>query len=135
MLSKEQVPPGFARARAAPTPLRHGELCPRRSGFPRCSGIVGLVYVEDLAEIYARAIARQTVGAEVLNVIGRRAGNGEVIAAIRRQVPEADLGFGGPDLGISASIGEPGLAEAFPGLETTLLEEGLARALRFYRQG
>ena len=69
MLSKEQVPPGFARARAAPTPLRHGELCPRRSGFPRCSGIVGLVYVEDLAEIYARAIARQTVGAEVLNVI------------------------------------------------------------------
>jgi hypothetical protein len=78
------------------------------------------------------AIAR---GLQLCEGIGRRAGNGELIAAIRRQAPEADPGFGGPDLGISASIGEPCLAEAFPRLATTPLEKGFARALRFYRQG
>lgn len=97
------------------------------------SGEVGLVYVEDLADLYARALERAPRGAEIYNVLGRRAGNDEVISTLRRLVPGADLSFGGPDLGISADLGEPGLAESFPGLLTTTLEQGLARTVRFYR--
>lgn len=97
------------------------------------SGDVGLVYVEDLAELYARALRRPADGAEVFNVTGVRAGNDEVIAGIRKVAPDAALSFGGPDLGISPAIGEEGLDAAFPDRAQTPLEEGLARTVRFYR--
>jgi len=62
------------------------------------SGDVGLVFVENLAELYARALRRSPNGAEVFNVTGARAGNDEVIAGIRKVAPDAAISFSGPDL-------------------------------------
>jgi len=59
---------------------------------------VGLVFVENLAELYARALRRSPNGAEVFNVTGARAGNDEVIAGIRKVAPDAAISFSGPDL-------------------------------------
>ena len=48
-------------------------------------------------------------------------------------VPEAQISFVGPDLGISSEVGDEGLAQAFPDFAYTPLAEGVARTIAHYR--
>jgi nucleoside-diphosphate-sugar epimerase len=73
--------------------------------------------------------------AHVFNLVGEVASNEDVIAAIRRVVPDADLGVDGPDVAIAANVGEGDLRRVFPGLPATSLAEGVARTVAFYREG
>lgn len=97
------------------------------------SGRSGLVYVDDVAAAYEAAATREITGAHVLNMGGVTASNEEVIEVIRRVVPGAELAVSGPPLPIAAEL-DPGEIEAvLPGLPRTLLAEGIARTVAFYR--
>jgi nucleoside-diphosphate-sugar epimerase len=97
------------------------------------SGRCGLVYVEDVAAAYEAAATREIAGAHVLNMAGVTASTDELIEAIRKVVPGAQLAADGLPLPIAAEL-DPGKIEAvLPGLPQTPLDEGIARTVAFYR--
>jgi UDP-glucose 4-epimerase len=97
-------------------------------------GRAGLVFVDDVAAAYEQALLREPDGAHVLNVVGVTASNEEVIAAIRRIVPDAVIDVDGPELGIAPDVDDSDLHAMFPGLPRTSLQDGIARTIAFYRQ-
>ncbi|MFZ4809490.1 MAG: NAD-dependent epimerase/dehydratase family protein [Hyphomicrobiaceae bacterium] len=98
------------------------------------TGSGGLVYVDDVAAAYERALTMAPDGAHVFNLVGELASNEDVIAAIRTVVPDAQLSVEGPDMRIAADVDEGDLAEVMPGLPRTTLADGVAETIAFYRQ-
>ncbi len=96
-------------------------------------GRAGLVYVEDVATAFESALFAEPKGARVFNLVGERASNEDVVAAIHEIVPGAEIGVEGPDIGISAEIDEGDLDRELPGIPRTSLREGVARSIDFYR--
>ncbi|WP_399697525.1 NAD-dependent epimerase/dehydratase family protein [Xenophilus sp.] len=99
------------------------------------TGAAGLVYVDDAAGAFEHALLDAPArGAEVFNLAGTVHTVDEVIAEIRRQVPDARIDASGPPLGIAAGIGEDGLDAWFPNRPRTSLAEGIAATLAHYRR-
>ncbi|MFX5562607.1 hypothetical protein ABTD73_19335, partial [Acinetobacter baumannii] len=70
-------------------------------------GSAGLVFVDDVAAAYERAVLRDPAGAHVFNLVGTTVSNEDVIAAIRAVIPDAAITSGGPALPIVADV-DPG---------------------------
>lgn len=97
------------------------------------SGRSGLVYVDDVAAGYEAAATGDIKGAYVVTMTGVTASNEEVIDAIRRIVPGADIGVCGDPMPVAADIEEGDIDAILPGLPRTNLADGIARTIEFYR--
>ena len=97
------------------------------------TGATGLVYVDDCAALFERALTTRVTGAKVFNVIGDVATAEDVLAEIRRNVPDARLSASGPPLPIAPGIAEHGLDEMFPSRQRTSLALGIKATIDHYR--
>jgi UDP-glucose 4-epimerase len=97
------------------------------------SGRAGLVFVNDVAAAYEAALLRQPEGAHVLNNAGDVASNDEVVAAIRRVVPDARITVRGPPLSIIPEIDPSSIDQVLPGLPRTRLADGIKQTIEFYQ--
>jgi len=98
------------------------------------SGSSGLVYVDDVAAAYAAAATSPFTGAHTLTMAGTTISNEDVIAEIRRTVPDADLDIAGPALPIIAELQPGDIESVLPGLPSTSITDGLAQTIAYYRQ-
>ena len=85
----------------------------------RFTGATGMDYVEDVATIFARAATETPDGAHAFSLQGQLARIDEVVAAIRAEVPDADVSAEGPELMFAAELDEKPLHALFPGFERT----------------
>jgi nucleoside-diphosphate-sugar epimerase len=99
----------------------------------RFTGSSGLMYVDDVAEAFERALTLPATGAGVYNLIGTVATVDEVLAEIRRNVPDAQLSQSGPPLPIAPGVTEEGLDDLLPGRQKTSLAAGIAATIEHYR--
>jgi UDP-glucose 4-epimerase len=97
------------------------------------SGRSGLVFVDDVAAAYEAALLRQPDGAHVFNNPGETVANEDVVAAIRKCVPDARITVSGPPLSIIPEIDASDIATVLPGLPNTGLAQGIAETVAFYR--
>lgn len=97
------------------------------------TGSAGLVYVEDVADAYVRALDRTPEGAHVFNLVGTVASNDDVVRSIRHVVPDAAISVAGPALPVVADIAEGNVRSVLKGLPATSLDDGIARTIAFYR--
>jgi UDP-glucose 4-epimerase len=100
----------------------------------RFTGATGMDYVEDVAAIFARAATQAPEGAHAFSLQGQLARIDEVLAAIRAEVPGADVHAEGPELMFAARLDEAPLHATFPGLRRTPLAEGTRKTIAFYRR-
>jgi nucleoside-diphosphate-sugar epimerase len=99
----------------------------------RFTGSTGMDYVADVATIFARAATRTPEGAHAFSLQGQLASMDEVLAAIRAEVPGADVRAEGPELMFAARVDEAPLHALFPGFARTPLREGTRATIAFYR--
>lgn len=99
----------------------------------RFTGATGMDYVEDVATIFARAATDTPDGAHAFSLQGQLARIDEVIAAIRAEVPNAEVRAEGPELMFAAELDEKPLHALFPGFERTALASGTKATIAFYR--
>ncbi|MEA2787515.1 MAG: UDP-glucose 4-epimerase, partial [Candidatus Eremiobacteraeota bacterium] len=99
----------------------------------RFTGATGMDYVEDVATIFARAATDTPDGAHAFSLQGQLARIDEVVAAIRAEVPDADVRAEGPELMFAAELDEKPLHALFPGFERTALASGTKATIAFYR--
>lgn len=97
------------------------------------TGASGLVYVDDVAEAFERALLMPEAGAHVFNLMGESVTIDQVIAEIRRVVPGAQLSQSGPPVPIASGMDEAGLDAFMPGRQKTSLAEGIAATVAHYR--
>jgi len=100
----------------------------------RFTGPTGMDYVEDVAAIFARAATQTPAGAFAFSLQGQLATMDDVLAAIRAEVPDADVRADGPALMFAAEIDEAPLHAQFPGLRRTPLDAGTRATIAFYRR-
>jgi UDP-glucose 4-epimerase len=118
------------RAQALPAVQRQRED-PTRSPTqvpPTC------FFVDDVAAAFEAAMQRPIKGAYAFNLVGEVATVDQVIAGIRRHVPEAALAESGPTLPTMSPESDLNLASVLGDLPHTTLSDGLARTIAFYRQ-
>ncbi len=99
----------------------------------RFTGATGMDYVEDVGTIFARAATETPDGAHVFSLQGQLARIDEVLAAIKVEVPDADVRAEGPALMFAAELDESPLHALFPGFERTSLTGGTKATIAFYR--
>jgi UDP-glucose 4-epimerase len=99
----------------------------------RFTGATGMDYVEDVATIFARAATETPDGAHAFSLQGQLARIDEVVAAIRAEVPDANVRAEGPELMFAAELDEKPLHMLFPGVERTALQSGTKATIAFYR--
>lgn len=99
------------------------------------TGRSGLVYVDDCAALFEHALTTNLEGAKVYNVIGEVVAVEDVLAEIRRNVPNAGLSTSGPPLPIAPGIREEGLEAFMPGRLRTSLAQGIKATIEHYRAG
>jgi len=99
----------------------------------RFTGATGMDYVEDVATIFARAATETPDGAHAFSLQGQLARIDEVVAAIRAEVPDANVRAEGPELMFAAELDEKPLHALFPGFERTALASGTKATIAFYR--
>lgn len=97
-------------------------------------GRAGMVWVGDVVDVVCEAVAAELDGAHVIDLTGEVRSVDEVIAAIRRLHPEADLAAAGPPLAMHADIAPGPTTPWLPRLPCTPLDRGIAETLAFYRQ-
>jgi hypothetical protein len=90
-------------------------------------------YVEDTATIFARAATEAPPGAHVFSLQGVIASTDDIIGAIRELIPDACIDATGAPLPFAPELDEGNLRTVFPGLPKTLLREGTAKTVEFYR--
>jgi nucleoside-diphosphate-sugar epimerase len=100
----------------------------------RFTGATGMDYVEDVATIFARAATETPDGAHAFSLQGQLARIDEVLAAIRAEVPDADVRAEGPELMFAAQLDEEPLHAVFSGIARTPLSEGTRKTIAFYRR-
>ncbi len=100
----------------------------------RFSGRVGFVHVEEVAAAFVAAIEAPFEGAEAHTLAGETADMADFLAALRAEVPGAEIAVDGPPLRIPPEIGaapRPPLLDAVPRIG---LADGIARTLSHYRR-
>jgi nucleoside-diphosphate-sugar epimerase len=100
----------------------------------RFTGATGMDYVEDVGTIFARAAIETPDGAHVFSLQGQLARIDEVVAAIKAEIPDADVRAEGPALMFAAELDEAPLHKVFPGIERTSLAAGTRATIAFYRR-
>ena len=99
----------------------------------RFSGRVGFVHVEEVAGAFVAAADAPSDGAEACTLAGETADMDAFLAALRAEVPDADIAVEGPPLRIPPEIGaapRPALLADVPQIG---LADGIARTLAHYR--
>ena len=98
------------------------------------TGPADLIYVGDVVAAFeAAALGPRHDGAHVFNLPGTMATADDVIAEIRRQVPQARIDASGPTLPHAAKISrDPDLDRFLPNLPRTSLAEGLRATIAYY---
>ena len=100
----------------------------------RFSGQVGFVHVEEVAGAFVAAADAPLDGAEAWTLAGETADMDAFLAALRAEVPHADISVEGPPLRIPPEIGaapRPALLADVPQIG---LADGIARTLAHYRR-
>lgn len=97
------------------------------------TGSAGMVYVEDVADAFVRALNAPPAGAHVFNLQGETASTERIVECIRSLVPEARVSAQGAPLPIAPVLAADGLREQLPGLAHTPLAQGLAATIETYR--
>ncbi|MBV8369314.1 MAG: NAD(P)-dependent oxidoreductase [Candidatus Eremiobacteraeota bacterium] len=100
----------------------------------RFTGATGMDYVEDVAAIFARAATETPDGAHAFSLQGQLATMDDVLDAIRRIVPAAEVRAEGPELMFAAAIDETPLHALFPNVRRTPLIDGTRATIAFYRR-
>jgi nucleoside-diphosphate-sugar epimerase len=100
----------------------------------RFTGATGMDYVEDVAAIFARAATETPDGAHAFSLQGQLARVDEVLAAIKAEVPDADVRAEGPELMFAAELDEAPLHATFQGIHRTPLAEGIRKTIAFYKR-
>ena len=99
------------------------------------TGQAGMVYVDDVAAAYEAAVTAEFEGAHTVNLTGQAADMDQVVASIRRVVPDAAVGCEGPPLPSAATaVNEWSRGPLRLGAERTL-DEGIAETVAHYRRG
>jgi hypothetical protein len=83
--------------------------------------------------MFEQAVLMPAKGAAVYNLIGDVVAVDEVLAEIRRNVPDARLSASGPPLPIAPGIAEEGLDDLLPGRQRTSLAQGVKATIDHYR--
>lgn len=96
-------------------------------------GTAGLVFVDDVAAAYEIAAHRAPDGAHVVNMVGMVATNDDVVAEIRRVVPDARITVSGPVPQFAPNVDPGDVARILPGVPATSLRDGIAQTIAFYR--
>ena len=98
------------------------------------TGSSGLIYVDDVAAIFERALTMPLTGANAYNLIGETATVDQVLAEVRRNVPDAKLTQSGPPLPIAPGVAEEGLDAFMPDRPKTSLADGIRQTIEHYRR-
>ncbi|MFG1382463.1 NAD-dependent epimerase/dehydratase family protein [Xanthobacter versatilis] len=96
-------------------------------------GSTGMIYVDDVAVAFEQALFAPLTGAHAFNLAGRPATVDEVIAAIRRQVPDARITATGAPMPIAGELAPDHLSSVLPDLPETSLDTGIAATIAYYR--
>lgn len=99
------------------------------------TGPSDMLFVDDVAAAFEAAVQRPIKGAHAFNLVGEVATVDQVIAEIRRHIPEATLSASGQTLPTAAPDSDPNAAAVLGDLRRTALSDGLACTIAFYRQG
>jgi nucleoside-diphosphate-sugar epimerase len=97
------------------------------------TGATDLLFVDDIAAAFEKAVLAPPAGAHAFSLPGEQSTVDQVIAEIRRQVPDADLAASGDRVPVAAEIAPNGIDAVLPGLPHTRLREGIAATIAYYR--
>lgn len=98
-------------------------------------GTTDIVFADDVAAVAEAALLSSLEGAHVFNAVGEIADVEDVIAAIKRHVPGAEISAAGKVVPFSPHIAPDALRELLPGLPRTRLADGIAATIEHYRAG
>jgi UDP-glucose 4-epimerase len=98
------------------------------------TGSTGMDFVGDTAAAFARAATETPEGAQAFSLQGTLASTDDILAAIRAEVPHAEIDAQGPHLPIAARLDEGELRSVFPHLPRTSLEDGTRLTIEHYRK-
>jgi nucleoside-diphosphate-sugar epimerase len=98
------------------------------------TGATGLVYADDVAAAYERALTHPFDGAHAFTLAGDITPMQSVIATLKQIAPDARIDAAGAPLPIATSLpDDPALDRMLPGLAKTPLIDGLRQTVAFYR--
>jgi nucleoside-diphosphate-sugar epimerase len=97
------------------------------------TGTTGMVYVEDVADAFVRALSAPRQGAHVFNLQGETASTERLRDCIRCLGPQARVEAAGAPLPIAPVLAGDGLRELLPGVMDTPLAQGIGRTIEAYR--
>jgi len=97
------------------------------------TGVTGMVYVEDVADAFVRALAAPPEGAHIFNLQGETASTERIVECIRAVAPGARVQAQGVPMPIAPVLAEDGLRELIPGLMETPLAQGIGKTVEAYR--
>jgi len=98
------------------------------------TGTIGLVYVDDVAASFVSAVKASFQGAHVLNLPGEPVSIMEIIAAIRRIIPTAQLDCMGEPLPMVSTTRNDFFNDLFEVGAPVDLDSGLRRTIDYYRK-
>jgi UDP-glucose 4-epimerase len=97
------------------------------------TGVTGMVYVEDVADAFVRALAAPPEGAHLFNLQGETASTERIVECIRALVPAARVQAQGVSMPIAPVLAEDGLRELLPDVMETPLAQGIGKTVEAYR--
>lgn len=98
------------------------------------TGEAGMIYIDDVAEAFVKALAIPDRGTHVFTLQGETASTERIIDAIRTVIPGAQITARGARMPIAGRLAEDGLREKMPGLPDTPLQRGIAATIEAYRR-
>jgi nucleoside-diphosphate-sugar epimerase len=98
------------------------------------TGACGMVHIDDVAEAFVRALDEPARGAHAFTLQGETASTGQIIAAIRAVIPQAQITDRGPPMPIAARLADDDLQRQIPGLPHTSLARGIESTIASYRR-
>lgn len=104
---------------------------PYQIGF---SGACGLVYVDDVVDVFWRALSQPVQGAHVLNVTGEVWDMADLAAQLMQLYPQARISVGGQPLDIIAGVSDAALQALMPERVQTPLAQGLQQTVAHYQR-
>ena len=97
------------------------------------TGVTGMVYVEDVADAFVRALVAPREGAHVFNLQGETASSERIVECIRAVAPAARVQAQGAPMPIAPVLAGDGLRELVPDVMETALAQGIGRTIEAYR--
>jgi UDP-glucose 4-epimerase len=98
------------------------------------SGVMDLIYVDDVAAGFEAAVLRPVTGAHAFNILGEVGSIDQVIAEIRKARPDAKITVDGPVQPIASEIAHHDLKPVLGDIPVTPLAKGIRETIAFYDQ-